>query len=356
MISSVRHLLTECLGTWLYLSLGGLGTLSQPYIPAITWGASLTVGSLLGGQSSHLNPAVTIGMSASGLSSVTSLPCRIVGQLCGGLLAGITVYGVAAPTIIDKMVTDVNNADTDWAEPWFTLPDYGSTMFTDILTFTIAAIMFQLVFCASSGSALYHGISLATIITVFGPSYGAGLNPAREVMGRLVVSFFHNNWGVFMLHHAWAWIPLAWSFSGCLTGALVYWLAVEVPKHCDSKKKKQRNNSENEYEIPYTIDHDDNDVENLTVVMNEKPQKMPPTPPAMPNFDKSPPQQLKSFFDDKDTSPTAIKKFCKKNQISTPELEHYLARYKAVPVDKMDLGNGVTVTVTDVAEQQERQR
>ena len=159
-----------------------------------------------------------------------------------------------------------------------------------------------------------------------------------------------------MLHHVWAWIPLAWSFSGCLTGALVYWLAVEVPKHCDSKKKKQRNNSENEYEIPYTIDHDDNDVENLTVVMDEKPQKMPPTPPAMPNFDKSPPQQLKSYFDDKDTSPTAIKKFCKKNHISTPELEHYLARYKAVPVDKMDLGNGVTVTVTDVSEQQERQR
>ena len=356
MCTSVRLMLLECLGTWLYLSLGGLGTLSQPYIPAITWGASLTVGSLLGGQSSHLNPAVTIGMSASGLSSVTSLPCRIVGQLCGGLLAGITVYGVAAPTIIDKMVTDMNNTNTDWAEPWFTLPDYGSTMFTDILTFTIAAIMFQLVFCASSGSALYHGISLATIITVFGPSFGAGLNPAREVMGRVVVSYFHNNWGVFMIHHAWAWIPLAWSFSGCLTGALVYWLAVEVPKHCDSKKRKQRNNSENEYEIPYTIDHDDNDVENLTVVMDEKPQKMPPTPPAMPNFDKSPPQQLKSYFDDKDTSPTAIKKFCKKNHISTPELEHYLARYKAVPVDKMDLGNGVTVTVTDVSEQQERQR
>jgi len=238
MCTSVRLMLLECLGTWLYLSLGGLGTLSQPYIPAITWGASLTVGSLLGGQSSHLNPAVTIGMSASGLSSVTSLPCRIVGQLCGGLLAGITVYGVAAPTIIDKMVTDMNNTNTDWAEPWFTLPVYGSTMFTDILTFTIAAIMFQLVFCASSGSALYHGISLATIITVFGPSFGAGLNPAREVMGRVVVSYFHNNWGVFMIHHAWAWIPLAWSFSGCLTGALVYWICVKVPKHFDTNKKR----------------------------------------------------------------------------------------------------------------------
>jgi len=326
-------MLLECLGTWLYLSLGGLGTLSQPYLPALTWGASLTVGSLLGGQSSHLNPAVTIGMSASGLSPITSLPSRIVGQLCGALLSGITVYGIAPHPIITKMVTDVNNTNIDWAEPWF----------TDILSFTIAAIMFQLVFCASSGSALYHGMSLATIITVFGPGVGAGLNPAREVMDRLVVSYFHWNWGVFMLYDVWAWIPLAWSFSGCLTGALVYWLAVEVPRHCDTKKKRQKATSESEYEIPYTIDHDDNAVENLTVVMDEKPQKMPPTPPAMPNFDK-------------DTSPTAIKKFCKKNHISTPELEHYLARYKAVPVDKMDMGNGVTVTVTDVSEQQERQR
>jgi len=355
MCTSIRLMLLECLGTWLYLTLGGLGSLSQPYMPALTWGAALTVGSLLGGQSSHLNPAVTLGMSASGLSSLTSLPGRFLGQFCGGLLSGITVYGIGPPIMVGRMVGDVNNTNLDWAEPWFTVPAYGSTMYIDILSFTIAAVMFQLVFCASSGSALYHGISLATIITVFGPSFGAGLNPAREVMGRLVVSFFHWNWDVFMLYDVWAWIPLAWSFSGCLSGALVYWLAVEVPKHCDTKQKTQ--NKEDEYEIPYSIDHEDNEVENLTVVMDEKPlsNKKPPTPPAMPNFDRSPPQQLKSYFESKDTSPTAIKKFCKKNQISTPELEHYLARYRAVPVDRMDMGNGVTVTITDVS-QEERQR
>jgi len=337
MCTSVRLMLLECLGTWLYLSLGGLGTLSQPYIPAITWGASLTVGSLLGGQSSHLNPAVTIGMSASGLSSVTSLPCRIVGQLCGGLLAGITVYGVAAPTIIDKMVTDVNNADTDWAEPWFTLPDYGSTMFTDILTFTIAAIMFQLVFCASSGSALYHGISLATIITVFGPSYGAGLNPAREVMGRLVVSYFHNNWGVFMMHHAWAWIPLAWSFSGCLTGGLIYWICIKVPKHFDANKKGGDSDKKADIVV---------DEETVSMILNERlVVETPKTTPISRRINETPSEQLNAYLDNREVTPNTMKKFCKKNQISTPELEHYLERYKAVPVDHLDLGNGVTVKV-----------
>ena len=337
MCTSVRLMLLECLGTWLYLSLGGLGTLSQPYIPAITWGASLTVGSLLGGQSSHLNPAVTIGMSASGLSSVTSLPCRIVGQLCGGLLAGITVYGVAAPTIIDKMVTDMNNTNTDWAEPWFTLPDYGSTMFTDILTFTIAAIMFQLVFCASSGLALYHGISLATIITVFGPSFGAGLNPAREVMGRVVVSYFHNNWGVFMIHHAWAWIPLAWSFSGCLTGGLIYWICVKVPKHFDTNKK--RGDSDKKADIVV-------DDETVSMILNERlVVEKPKTTPIIRRINETPSEQLNAYLDNREVTPNTIKKFCKKNQISTPELEHYLERYKAVPVDHLDLGNGVTVKV-----------
>lgn len=351
MCTSTRLVFLEFLGTWLYLTIGGLGTLNQPYLPALTWGAALTVGTLLGGQSSHLNPAVTLGMSASGQSSLSSLPGRFIGQFSGALVAGITLVGIAPATTVQGMVADVNITNIEWAEPWFTVPAYGSTMYSDILTFTIAAVMFQLVFCSSSGSALYHGISLATIITVFGPSIGAGLNPAREVMGRLVVSFYHWDWDVFMFYDVWAWIPLAWSFSGCLTGALIYWLLIEVPKHLETKNKRKSTKSKDEYEIPYTIDHNDQEV---TVIVNEKPMtEMPPAPPTLPNFDKSPPQQLKTYLDDKETSPSAIKKFCKKNQISTPELEHYLARYRAVPVDRMDLGNGVTVKVTDVADVQE---
>ena len=338
MISSVRHLLTECLGTWLYLSLGGLGTLSQPYLPAITWGASLTVGSLLGGQSSHLNPAVTIGMSASGLSSITSLPSRIVGQLCGALLSAITVYGIAPHPVISKMVADVNMTNIDWAEPWFTVPVYGSTMYHDILSFTIAAIMFQLVFCASSGSALYHGISLATIITVFGPGFGAGLNPAREVMGRLVVSYFHWNWGVFMLYDVWAWIPLVWSFSGCLTGGLIYWICIKVPKHFDTKKKAANYDKK--------VDNVVKD-ETLSMILNEKlAVEKPQTTPISRRVNETPSEQLNAYLDDREVTPNTIKKFCKKNQISTPDLERYLERYKAVPVDHLDLGNGVTVKVT----------
>jgi len=339
MISSVRFILSEFLGTWLYLTLGGLGTLNQPYIPALTWGAALTVGSLLGGQTSHLNPAVTLGMSASGQSPLSSLPGRFIGQFSGALVAGVTLVGIAPSSMVHGMVADVNNTNMDWAEPWFTVPDYGSSIYNDIITFTVVAVMFQLMFCASSGSALYHGISLATIITVFGPTFGAGLNPAREVIGRLVVSFYHRNWDVFMLYDVWAWIPLAWSFSGCLTGALVYWLCIEVPKHLEAKKKAKQ-----DLKSAYSINSDDN----VSVILNEKlvPEK-PPTTPTIPNFNKSPPQQLKLYLDDQDVTPNTIKKFCKKNQISTPELERYLARYKAVPVDRLDLGNGVTVKITE---------
>eukprot|EP00092_Neocalanus_flemingeri_P074087 GFUD01091555.1.p1 GENE.GFUD01091555.1~~GFUD01091555.1.p1 ORF type:complete len:356 (+),score=84.73 GFUD01091555.1:142-1209(+) len=345
MYTSLRVMLSEFLGTWLYLTLGGLGTLNQPYIPALTWGAALTVGSLVGGPSSHLNPAVTLGMSASGQSPLSSLPARFTGQFSGALVAGVTLVGVAPTNTVHSMVSDVNMTNMEWEEPWFTVPAYGSSVYADILTFTLAAVMFQLVFSASSGSALYHGINLATIITVLGQHIGAGLNPAREVMGRMVVSFYHWNWDVFMFYDVWAWIPLAWSFSGCLTGALLYWLAIDVPRHLETKKKMKKCRNEAEYEIPYTIDNEEIELEKLTVFLNEKP--ITEKPLKVPNFNKSPPQQLKNYLDDKEVSPTAIKKFCKKNSISTPELEHYLARYRAVPVDQLDLGNGVTVRVID---------
>jgi len=341
--TSIRIVLSEFLGSWLYLTLGGLGSLHQPYIPALTWGAALTVGSLLGGQASHLNPAVTLGMSASGHSKLSSLPGRFIGQFSGALVAGITLVGIAPSTTVHSMVVDLNITNMEWAEPWFTIPTLGSTVYSDILIFTIAAVMFQLVFCASSGTALYHGISLATIITVLGPGIGAGLNPAREVMGRLVVSFYHWNWDVFMFYDVWVWIPIAGSFSGCLTGVFVYWLAVEAPKQFESKEKLKQSKQKAHSEIPYTIVN--HEIDHFTVALNEKPITDKPAQ-NVSNFNKSPPQQLKNYLEDK-ISPTVVKKFCKKNQISMPELEHYLARYKAVHVDQLDLGNGVTVRVGD---------
>jgi len=347
MCTSIRQLLLEFLGTWLYLSLGGLGTIHRPYLPSLTWGAAYTLGALLAGQSSHLNPAISLGMTASGLSTFTSLPARIIGQCGGALLAAITLLGVAPGPTVHTMMDDTNNTDLIWAEPWFTVPLQNSSVFSDILTFTIAAVILQMVFCASAGSALYHGISLTTIITIFTPPIGAGLNPAREVFGRLVVSFYHWDWKIFFYQEVWVWIPIAWSFAGCLSGALIYWLTVEIPRHCETRSNRI-NKSKDGYEIPYTIDPDEDDEFNPTVVLSEKPlTEKPPAPPAIPNFNKSPPQQLKSYLEDKETSPTAIKKFCKKNQISTPELEHYLARYRAVSVDHLDLGSGVTVTVTN---------
>ena len=157
-----------------------------------------------------------------------------------------------------------------------------------------------------------------------------------------------------MFYDVWAWIPLVWSFSGCLTGALVYWLFIEVPKHLETKKKLEKENDNGEFKQSSDINDNDIEIERLSMILNEKlVNEQPPKTPKIPNFNRSPPQQLKTFLADEHVSPTTIKKFCKKNQISAPELEHYLARYRAVPADYLDLGNGVTVKVTDADKEEE---
>ena len=69
------------------------------------------------------------------------------------------------------------------------------------------------------------------------------------------MSFYHWDWDVFMFYDVWAWIPLAWSFSGCLTGALIYWLVIEVPKHLETKKKKEKKIDNGEFKNPGDINN-----------------------------------------------------------------------------------------------------
>merc|ERR1719483_128557 len=164
-----------------------------------------------------------------------ALPGRVVGQLSGALVSGITLVGIAPSQVVQMMIEDKNNTVLDWAEPWLTLPQYSSTLYLDILTFSLTAIMFQMMFISSQGSSLYQGISLTALILTMGPEIGAGLNPAREIMGRLLVSFYHQNWDIFFYYNIWAWIPLVWSVAGCITGSLLYWLFVQVPRHVDTE-------------------------------------------------------------------------------------------------------------------------
>ena len=78
-----------------------------------------------------------------------------------------------------------------------------------------------------------------------GEDIGLGLNPAREVASRLVLSGFTGSWKVsldfyrdydrncnffqsFLESEGWVWVPVTWSFAGALIGALLFWLLLEV--------------------------------------------------------------------------------------------------------------------------------
>ena len=145
-----------------------------------------------------------------------------------------------------------------------------------------------------------------------GDDIGLGLNPAREVASRLVVSGFTGSWEVlcrswhlqsfkhkfeflssqsFLESNGWVWIPVSWSFAGALIGALLFWLLLEVttnyhqlslnrwivqiPRQCESQdlEEKTRKAAEEEEE---TL---------IPVLITEKPvsTSKPPPPPPLPS-------------------------------------------------------------------------
>merc|ERR1712106_441671 len=251
--TSTRMLLVEFLGTWIYLTLGGLGTLRTPYLPSVTWGVSLTAGYLLGGQESHLNPAVTLGLTAAGRSKLASLPGRLVGQFLGGYVAGMTLTGIAPVGIVERMIGDTNHTSLDW------------------------------------------------------------------------------------------------SVAGCITASLLHWILILVPSQI------HQNRQANKKKI---FSDEENNLGEVTRLMQEKPPSFsrltyvtPPVPPPQPSYDtssvSSTPPQLRTLFREKPTRGSAIQRYCKKNNISTADLDRYLERYQAVNLDTVDVGNGVTVKVND---------
>ena len=85
---------------------------------------------------------------------------------------------------------------------------------------------------------------MGLVIHNMGEEIGLGLNPAREVASRLILSGFTGSWKVhfeiplfllnlhllqsFLESEGWVWVPVTWSFAGALIGALLFWLLLEV--------------------------------------------------------------------------------------------------------------------------------
>jgi len=317
MCGQVRPLLAELLATALFLTLASLG----PGPKAISWGVSYALSTLLAGPQAVLNPALSLAMVASRQAKASTLPARILGQLVGASLSAIALIHTS-PSLLGV------DLSTSSLFPLLTPPPVSINFYNSILQFTLASLLLSVLICASRGSSIYQGLSLGLVIHNMGEGIGLGLNPAREVASRLVLSAFTGSWKSFLESEGWVWVPVTWSFAGALIGALLFWLLLEIPRQCETQEleRKARFMSEDEEErlMPDVLITE----KPTSKLITEKP-KPPPAPP-MPAA-----QWPQACFPPRTS----------RDETRASQLSRQLERYQSVALDKKDDDHKVTIAV-----------
>ena len=139
---------------------------------------------------------------------MSTLPARILGQLVGASLSAIALIHTSPSLLgIDP------SASSSSLFPLLTPPPASINFYNSILQFTLASLLLSVLICASRGSSIYQakynirslqqppfqGLSLGLVVHNMGEDIGLGLNPAREVASRLVLSGFTGSWKVLYL-------------------------------------------------------------------------------------------------------------------------------------------------------------
>lgn len=236
--STVRVMLAELLGT-AFLTLIGCGTvtaansldaaskhqltISDLGIIALAFGLALAISVYAVGKVSgcHVNPAVTLGMLASGRIKVVTAVEYIIAQLAGAALAGlalVVIFGGTAAKATSMGVTSFGPT---------TSPLQAAA------TEAIATFVFLFVITAMAAdnrapagwAGLIIGLTLAAMIMCVGMVTGGSLNPARSFGPELIKNLFGGtvDWSQY-------WVYVAGPVVGAILGVLAYDLVADTRK------------------------------------------------------------------------------------------------------------------------------
>ena len=220
--SVARPAVAELIGTFLLVVVGTSvataavvddGVYSAGEI-AIAFGLALTalvagLGHLSG---CHVNPAVTLGLAATGRFPWRLVPAYVGAQLAGGVLASLFVWAAYG-----------SQARTGGSHLGASSPSDGTGVWRALLVEVVITFLLVFVVCAVATDERVHkavapvavGVALAAAVFVGIPVTGGAVNPARA-FGPFLVS---------------GWFPMAWVYLvgpvlGGVLGALVYDRAV----------------------------------------------------------------------------------------------------------------------------------
>jgi glycerol uptake facilitator protein len=127
----------------------------------------------------HINPAVTLGLAASGKFPWAQVPGYIGAQVVGAIIGAGAIIGVLGMKASDLGLGVASYGDISWAQA-FTAEFVG----TFILVFTIFGVIHRKAAAGFAGVAI--GLVVFAAIIPVAPATGASINPARTFGPMLV--------------------------------------------------------------------------------------------------------------------------------------------------------------------------
>ncbi|RNE62643.1 aquaporin family protein [Cryobacterium tepidiphilum] len=202
----------------------------------IGWGLAVFAGVIVAYNSgAHLNPAVTLGLVASGASefgsgvpvNVLSILAYIAAELIGAILGAVLVW-LAYKQHFDEEPEPASKLGVFSTGP--AIRSYGWNLVTEIIgTFVLVFVVIAFGHNGDAGGlAALGALPVALLVIVIGTSLGGptgyAINPARD-LGPRIAHWFLPIKGKGSSDWAYAWVPVAGPIIG---GVLAGWASLAL--------------------------------------------------------------------------------------------------------------------------------
>jgi len=205
------------------------------------WGFAVMLGIYVAGAISgaHINPAVTLGLAATGRHPWRKVLPYWLAQVLGAFIAGGILYGVYSGALINALAVkhlalgDIAQSVTGNGYGWvfYTFPkafvgtfnafadEFLGTALLLFMILTIVDARNQPV--QANLNPLIIGFLIVAIGLSFGLNTGYAINPARDFGPRLWIALF-SGFQSFSADNYYFWIPIVGPLTGGVVGAFIY--------------------------------------------------------------------------------------------------------------------------------------